>query len=86
MSSLRNFLGGSPLAVGLKLVFLSLLVGAALATIGLTPVTLIELLIEWVQSLFELGFDALADLGRWALYGAVIVVPVWLSLRLVRTR
>jgi hypothetical protein len=41
-------------------------------------------LVDWVRSVFDLGFEALADLGRWLAYGAVVVLPIWVLLRLTR--
>jgi hypothetical protein len=83
MSNLQRFMGGSPGAVLVKLVFLSLIVGAFLAFLGLTPFALFDRLAQAFRSIFGLGFDALRDIGRWVLYGAVIVVPLWLLSRLL---
>jgi hypothetical protein len=80
--SLTRFLGGSPLAVAVRLVLLSVLVGVVLAAIGFDPwniVTSIRRLFEWV---YDLGFDAINGLWRYFLLGAVIVVPIWLLSRL----
>jgi hypothetical protein len=85
-SNLQRFLGGSPGSVLVKLVFLSLLVGAFMALIGLTPFTLIDRLVHIVRDVFGLGFDALRDVGLWILYGAVIVVPIFLLSRLFARR
>ena len=81
---LSRFLGGSPLAVLGRLVLLSVLVGVVLAAIGLDPwniVTSIRRLFQWI---YDLGFDAISGLWRYFLLGAVIVIPIWLILRLVR--
>ena len=42
MSNLNRFLGGSPGSVLVKLIFLSLLVGAFMAFLGITPFGLVE--------------------------------------------
>ncbi len=84
--ALSRFLGGSPLAVLLRLVLLSLLVGVVLAAIGFDPwniVYSIRRLIDWI---WNLGFDAINGLWRYFLLGAVIVIPVWLISRLFNTR
>ncbi len=81
--ALSRFLGGSPLAVLLRLVLLSLLVGVVLATIGFDPwniVYSIRRLIDWIWSL---GFDFVNGVWRYFLLGAVIVIPVWLIMRLM---
>jgi hypothetical protein len=86
MSDLNRFLGGSPGAVGLKLLFLSLLVGAFMALLGITPFGLIAGVVDWVRSAFDLSFETLGDIARWVLYGAVVVVPIWLISRLFSRR
>jgi hypothetical protein len=86
MSNFNRFLGGSPGSVIVRLVFLSLLVGAFMAFLGLTPFALIESVVGWVRSVFDLSFETVRDIGRWILYGAVIVVPVWLLSRVFSRR
>ncbi len=81
-SNLQRFLGGSPGAVLVKLLFLSLLVGAFMSFLDITPAGLLDWGVELVRSVMHLGFDAFGDIGRWLLYGAVVVVPIWLLTRL----
>jgi Family of unknown function (DUF6460) len=81
-SNLQRFLGGSPGAVLVKLVFLSLLVGAFMALIGITPVGLYERIARMVRDVLDLGFESVREVGRWLLYGAMVVVPIWLLSRL----
>lgn len=83
---LSRFLGGSPLAVLLRLVLLSVLVGVVLAAIGFDPWNIlysIRRLFDWI---YNLGFDAINGLWRYFLLGAVIVVPIWLIARLFNTQ
>ena len=82
---MQDFLGGSAWSVLVKLVFLSLLVGAFLAFLDVTPFELFNRVLRMLRSVFGLGFDTLRDVGRWILYGAMIVVPIWLVLRLFRS-
>ena len=85
-SNLTRLLGGSPLAVLLKLVFLSLVVGAIMVGLGLTPGYLLREFADAVRSLFGLGFDAIQDVGHYILTGAVIVLPIWLLTRIFDRR
>jgi uncharacterized protein DUF6460 len=78
MADLNRFLGGSPGPVAVKLVFLSLLVGAFLAFLDVTPFELADRLFGWIRSVFDLSFETVRAVGRWILYGAVVVVPLWL--------
>ena len=81
---MQDFLGGSPIAVLVRLIFLSLLVGAFLAFLGKTPFDLVDQLMRLMRSMFGLSFDAIRDIGRWIMYGAMIVVPIWLIMRLLK--
>ncbi|WP_019902999.1 DUF6460 domain-containing protein [Methylobacterium sp. 77] len=80
-SPLRRFLGGSPMAVLVKLVFLSILVGAIMAMLGITPGLLFWQIYDAGRALIDLGFETFHDFGRWILAGAVVVVPLWLLSR-----
>ena len=86
MSNMNRFLGGSPGSVLAKLIFLSLLVGAFMAFLGITPFGLMEGLYRWLMSVFDLSLDTVIEVGRWVLYGAIIVVPLWLIARLFGSR
>lgn len=84
--NLSRFLGGSPLAVFVRLVLLSVLVGVVLAAIGFDPWNIlysIRRLFDWI---YNLGFDFINGLWRYFLLGAVIVVPIWLISRLFHTQ
>lgn len=81
-SNLQRFLGGSPGAVLVKLIFLSLLVGAFMAFLNVTPVGLFERILRVIRDVLDLGFDSFREVGRWILYGAMVVVPLWLLSRL----
>jgi len=83
-TSLSRLLGGSPGQVVLRLVFLSFVVGVVLAALDLDPRDLLTYAYEIVLRLWNMGFDALGSLGRYFLIGAIIVVPVWFVLRVIR--
>lgn len=80
--SVQRFFGGSPGSVIIKLVFISLLVGAFMAALGITPMGLLDRLTRMINSLFSFSFETVKEVGRWLLYGAAIVVPIWLILRI----
>lgn len=80
-SALRRFLGGSPLAVLMRLLFLSVLVGASMAMLGLTPGQLFWRAYDALRALIDLGLETFHDFGRWILAGAIVVVPIWLISR-----
>ncbi|MCB5175606.1 DUF6460 domain-containing protein [Microvirga lenta] len=86
MSNMHRFIGGSPGSVLAKLIFLSLLVGAFMAFLDITPFGLVEGLFNWIRSVLDLSLDTVKEVGLWILYGAVIVVPLWLISRLFDRR
>lgn len=81
-----GFLGGSPVSVVVRLVFLSVLVGAAMAFLDITPVGLYDSAARFVRRLVANGFAVIGDVGMWLVYGAMVVVPIWLVLRLLNSR
>ncbi len=83
-SQLTRFLGGSPVSVLLRLVLLSVVVGVILAALGLDPANLLGSLRRFLDTVFSLGFDTVERLWRYFLLGAVIVIPLWVILRLLR--
>ncbi|MFC4173481.1 DUF6460 domain-containing protein [Microvirga sp. GCM10011540] len=83
---MHRFIGGSPGSVLAKLIFLSLLVGAFMAFLDITPFGLVEGLFNWIRSVLDLSLDTVKEVGLWILYGAVIVVPLWLISRLFDRR
>jgi hypothetical protein len=83
--TMTRFFGGPPLAVLAKLVLLSVLIGVVLSTFGFDPWNIIDSIRRLLRAIWEMGFDAFHWLWRYFLLGAVLVVPIWLILRLVRS-
>ena len=79
-----GFFGGSPLMVLFRLVLLSILVGVILSALGIDPLNIIPSLQRFVLGIWEMGFDAVKSIWRYFLLGAIVVIPVWLIVRLVR--
>ena len=89
-NALTRLVGGSPLRTLVWLVVLSIVVGFVLDTIGLDPFGFLRRLIadfdRFVEWLVTLGFDAFRNVGRYLVWGAVFVVPIWLVMRLTGAR
>jgi Family of unknown function (DUF6460) len=79
-----RFFGGPPLWVALRLVLLSILVGVILSALGLDPLNIIRSLDRLVRGVWDMGWDAVTWVWRYFLLGAVLVVPIWLIVRLVK--
>ncbi len=84
--ALARFMGGRPGAVILRLAILSVVVGALLHVAGLSPVALLRGVEALVRSVIGTGWDAARNVAEFALYGAMVVVPVWLIARALSTR
>jgi Family of unknown function (DUF6460) len=85
-NALTRFLGGSLTSVLVKLLILSIVVGALLHWTGLSPASLVRGLDALVRDLVGTGWDAVRNVGAYALYGAMVVVPIWLISRLISQR
>jgi hypothetical protein len=85
MNALERFLGGSLLGVLVRLVLISVAVGVVLAWLDLTPWAVIASVRRFFERLFAHGFDAIRDLFSYFLLGAVIVIPLFLIIRLVKS-
>jgi Family of unknown function (DUF6460) len=81
----NRFLGGQPLAVAFRLILLCILVGVILHALGFDPGNIIESVRLLVHRVWDMGFDAVRWVWRYFLLGAIIVVPIWLILRFLRT-
>lgn len=83
---LARLFGGSPVALLLKLLFLSLVVGAILNGLGFTPSTIPRRVMAAIRSITNLGLGAFKDIGAFIVTGAIVVIPAWLIIRLVGRR
>src|ERR1700730_8056021 len=85
-TALNRFLGGSPGGVFMRLLFVSLIVGAFLMWLDVRPWDVFRGLQQLIDRIWGLGFDAIREIINYVLAGAVLVVPVWLVLRLMNIR
>ncbi len=83
-SSAERVLGGTPLGVLVRLLVMSFVVGLILTALDLSPVDLIRWAEEQLRFLSTMSFDTLENVGTIMALGAVVVVPVWLILRVLR--
>ena len=82
--ALTRFFGGRPLSVIFRLVLLSILVGVILKVLGLDPFNILRSIEDLIRLVRDMGLDAVVWLWRYFLLGAVVVVPIWLIVRLIR--
>ncbi len=81
---LRDFLGGSPLGVFIRLAILSILVGILLSIFGITPRNFFYVLDQFARNIYDLGFGAVTWILDYLLLGAMLVIPVWLVVRFLK--
>ena len=84
--ALTHFLGGSFVAVALRLAVVSCVVGLILATFGFDPESVYESALSAARRVVEFGLTDFRQFGRILLTGAMVVLPVWLVLRLLDAR
>ncbi len=85
-NDLNRFLGDTPARTIVKLVVISLVVGIILAALNLTPFELFSQLQNALSWAINRGMQLFGDFGRYLLYGAMVVVPVFLVTRLLSYR
>ncbi len=85
-SPLTRFLGGSPASVFVRLLFVSLIVGAFLMWLDIRPSEVLYAVERLLRRVWNLGFGAIREVAEYILAGAVLVVPVWLVIRLLSMR
>ncbi len=85
-SALQRIIGGPPTAVFVRLLFVSLIVGALLVWLDIRPFEVFHALQRFVNKLWLMGWDAVREVAQYILAGAAIVLPVWLVMRLFNMR
>ena len=80
----QQFFGDSIAGTLLRLVLLSIVVGIVFSVLGITPFNLIERMQQLVGRIIDMGFDAFRSVFTYFLLGAVVVIPVWFVVRLLK--
>ena len=83
--AMDRFFGGSPFWVVVRLILLSIVIGVLLSALGFDPWNIIQSIQRLIRKIYNLGFEAVEWLWRYFLLGAVLVVPIWLIVRLLRS-
>lgn len=81
---LTRFFGGPPGWVLARLVLLSLILGLIFSVLDIDPLDIVDWARRFAQHVYAMGFEAVEELVRYVLLGAVIVFPVWIILRLLK--
>jgi hypothetical protein len=81
---LNRFLGDTPLRVLVRLLVISFIVGLVLSTLNIHPFDVYRWAERAVLRIWDMGFAFFGDALDHLLVGALIVVPVFLLMRLLR--
>jgi len=81
-SALERIIGDRPMAVVVRLLVVSLVVGFIMSMLGLNAQSLVEMAVTLFRETLRDSAGFIRSLGFYVLTGAAIVVPIWLVLRL----
>ena len=80
-----TFLGGSVVGVLIRLTILSIVVGIVLSALGITPDNFFYQINVLLRRIYDLGFGAVESVLGYFILGAMVVVPIWIISRLLKT-
>lgn len=79
----QQLFGGRPVAVIVRLLILSIVVGIVLSALGITPRNLLYHIDLLARRIYDMGFGSLEWILQHLLLGALVVVPIWLIARVL---
>lgn len=85
-SAFERFIGGNPAMVAIRLLVVSLIVGAVLMWLDIRPYEIFDAIERFFYRIWRMGFAAVREIIDYVIIGAVIVVPIWFVLRLFSMR
>ncbi|BBE72687.1 DUF6460 domain-containing protein [Oharaeibacter diazotrophicus] len=83
-STVTRILGDTPGRVLVRLVLMSFVVGVIMAALGIEPYDIVASVRRFVEGIWNLGFGAIDRAWRYFLLGAVVVVPLYVLIRLMK--
>ena len=85
-NNVTRFLGDSLSRTLIKLAVISFVVGIIMSAFNFTPLEVWYAVRNFIEQIYNLGFEAFGRIGKYFLYGAIVVIPVFLLLRLTKFR
>ena len=79
----NRFFGGNPVSVLVRLALISIVVGVVMSALDIRPDNILLFLDRTLRRIWEMGFGSLEWLLEHLLLGAMVVIPIWLSARLL---
>lgn len=81
---LTRILGDTPFRVAVRLLLLSFVVGLVLSALDIRPWQIWRWVERLVARIYDMGFTIFADAFNYLVAGAMIVVPIFIVIRLLR--
>lgn len=81
---LTRFLGDTPLRVLLRLLVLSFIVGLVLSVLNIRPWQIYRWIERLIERVWSMGFEFLGEAVEYLVLGALIVVPLFLLMRVLK--
>ena len=69
----------------IRLALISVVVGLLLSVFGITPRNFFQTLDGLARYVYDMGFGAIEWVLQYMVLGAMIVIPIWIIVRLLRT-
>lgn len=82
--TVTRFLGDTPGRTLVKLAVISFVVGIIMSALNFTPYEVWLAIKEFFIHLYNLGFEAIWRVAKYFVWGAMVVVPIFLILRVLR--
>ena len=81
---LNRFLGDTPLRVALRLIALSFIVGLILSALNIRPLQVYRWVERAILRIYDMGFAVFREAFDYLVVGALIVVPIFIIMRLIK--
>lgn len=85
-SGLNRFLGDTPARTAVKLIVISFIVGMVLSALNLSVYDVLYKIRDFLLRIWNMGFDAIEQFAEYFVIGAILVIPVYLLIRVLKYR
>lgn len=83
---ITQFLGDTPSRTLVKLAVISFVVGIIMSALNFTPIEVWYAIRDFFERIYDLGFEAFGRIGKYFVYGAMVVIPVFVLMRVLKFR
>ena len=80
----NQFLGDTVGRTIIKLLVISILVGMVMSVFDIAPFDVLYGIRDFFIRLYDLGFEAVYRIAKYFLWGALVVIPIFFVLRILR--